>query len=242
MCGNCNVGLSLPGYCVLLSQTKEEARICAGMQLCTELAGKAYTIYGTEKDAKKILKAKQNKKLGKKMRKRSVVKHGFTIASQEAGVNEALDGADDADDGIDLKLMFEATIKAMRYMLASRYSGELIGEKVLLLSGPFVIVFMLAAVMVVDINSIFEVGATYSGMEFFTDILLVWALVGYFLVPLTSIKSEPLFSEKGIRSMYVYAFAINGMGCIIVMIYKYAEEKYASEIGEIDSLFNDTSV
>ena len=45
---------------------------------------------------------------------------------------------------------------------------------------------------------------------------------------MTSIKSEPLFSEKGIRSMYSYAFVI--MGCIIVMVYKYAEEIFGSKL------------
>ena len=98
-----------------------------------------------------------------------------------------MDGADAVDDGIDFQLIFEATIKAMKYMLATRYSGELTGEKVLLLSGPFVIVFLLSAVMAVNVNSIFEIGGTYSGIDFFTDIFLVWALVGYFLVPMTRI-------------------------------------------------------
>ena len=227
LCGITNVGLSMPGYCVLLSQTRQEARICAVMQLFTELVGRSYTIYGTAKEVKKIMKAKQNKKLCKAMRKRSAAINKFTVATQEAGVNEALDGAD-IDDGIDTKLVYESIIKAMRYMLAPRYTGELIGEKVLLFSGPFVIVFLLSSVMPVDGKSVFEVGGTYVGMEFFTDIGLVWALMGYFLIPMTSIKSEPLFSEKGKKSMIVYAFAINGMGCTIAGIYMYAEEKYGS--------------
>ena len=92
---------------------------------------------------------------------------------------------------------------------------------------------------IVDVKSVFEVGGTYAVMEFFTDIGLVWACVGYFLIPMTSIKIEPLTSEKGKRSIIIYAFAINGMDCVIAMIYKYAEEKYGPSL-VIDSFLNST--
>ena len=115
-----------------------------------------------------------------------------------------------------------------KYAMASKAVGEMIGEKVLLISGPLLIVFMLSGIISVDVPTTFEVGGLYVSVEvLLVDVILAWVLVGYFLIPLTSIKSEPLFSEKGKRSIMVYAFMINAMGCVIAAFYKYSEEKLA---------------
>ena len=111
------------------------------MQMAIELAGKAYTINTTEKDAIKILKSKIRLQSGKKMRRVSVAIHDMTVAIQEAGVNEALAGSDVEVD-VDLQHLYESTIKAVKHMLASRYAGQLEREKVLLLVGPYTQIYI----------------------------------------------------------------------------------------------------
>ena len=137
MSGVFGVALSLPAYLDLLSQSFKAAIYSAGIQMTIGPAGKAFTIYNTEKDARRILNSNIKKNLGKKMRRVSAAIHDLAFATQEAGVSEALDGADDQlDVGDDLQLLYESTIKAIKYMLASRDADELDAEKVLLLAGP----------------------------------------------------------------------------------------------------------
>ena len=142
-----------------------------------------------------------------------------SLSVQDLTVAEA-----EAKNDIEFEAIYEETVEAVRYKKASKISGEMIGEKALLLVGPFVLQFMVKAVMPSDMESTAAVGGIYVGAEVLVDVGLV-SVLARVLIPVLSVPVPSLFNSDGLHQVFSVAFAVNMMACFSTAAFKVSQNK-----------------
>ena len=111
----------------------------------------------------------------------------------------------------------EKAIQNVKLALASRYVGEIIAEKAIILMAPMAKYLFLESDMSTLENV--TVALIFLGVEFFVDIGLVYLLEKKFSIPMLSIKIQKVLTKRGVIELIVNAVAVNGVMCITVAIF-----------------------